>query len=775
MVFPDVRSSARCALFIFGVLTLPGQASLAQVVLGPVVPLSNAVVNQLGQGGVTLARADNGISLAVWSDDRTGDHDVYGALLDPSGVLLTPQGGFKIVGSAGTHEGDPRVAACGNTFLVVWGDGHSSDIPLSSITDIFATRLDTAGLVLDPTPIVISNQPGIQHNVRGVASDGADVFLVPFRDAAASGSGEIRTMRLSASTGLALDPAGGVILEPDDGGLLKKNPWVSFGGGQFFVTWDYWNAGCPYPGEAGCVDIHGAFVDPTTGSMSTAFPTTLAFSCQEGSVSVFDGANFFVFHSDERLTNCVTADLTGERVTPLGVVLDPVDPTGLIGGIEISMDPPGFPGTRQQGARTVIDECGILITHNDDAGTGAGVALRMKRLDSDLGLRDGLTPDDFGLLIDQGPASPGVFNRAEPVVLATNSYLIAYTLGNVPLVRTATFEVCGPCMEIDVKSVLCELSHDPTDPADPPGLTGNVSVTFCVTNTSNVTAHYIVLPFAAALDHIIPLDPALDPGETGCVTVAINMPPEVSAVFPIVLADLNLEECCAGEMGVSAPECDCLQVTSSSLTFDATGTIGTLSFTFDNLTPDIIEHLLILPDPFDPLVNITPDWFPLGAVPGYSSSSGTINATVDLGFSPVPGSTVCFRISIHTAAFIECCSKVVCFVIDETTGGESNCCACPHGPGCDDSGCQDAVCAIDAFCCNEQWDCLCVDEAADLCGDLCPQGVSPGPGDVNGDGVVDGADLGVLLGNWGDSGAGDLNHDGVVDGADLGILLGGFG
>ncbi len=45
-------------------------------------------------------------------------------------------------------------------------------------------------------------------------------------------------------------------------------------------------------------------------------------------------------------------------------------------------------------------------------------------------------------------------------------------------------------------------------------------------------------------------------------------------------------------------------------------------------------------------------------------------------------------------------------------------------------------------------------------------------GDLNGDGKVDGADLGLLLVNWGSAGPiGDLNGDGVVDGADLGLLL----
>lgn len=48
-------------------------------------------------------------------------------------------------------------------------------------------------------------------------------------------------------------------------------------------------------------------------------------------------------------------------------------------------------------------------------------------------------------------------------------------------------------------------------------------------------------------------------------------------------------------------------------------------------------------------------------------------------------------------------------------------------------------------------------------------------GDLNGDGAVDGADLGLLLGSFGlTGGLADLNADGLVDGADLGLLLGGW-
>lgn len=49
------------------------------------------------------------------------------------------------------------------------------------------------------------------------------------------------------------------------------------------------------------------------------------------------------------------------------------------------------------------------------------------------------------------------------------------------------------------------------------------------------------------------------------------------------------------------------------------------------------------------------------------------------------------------------------------------------------------------------------------------------PEDLNGDGVVDTADLGIMIASFGGSGAGDLNLDGVVDTADLGALIGGYG
>ena len=53
-----------------------------------------------------------------------------------------------------------------------------------------------------------------------------------------------------------------------------------------------------------------------------------------------------------------------------------------------------------------------------------------------------------------------------------------------------------------------------------------------------------------------------------------------------------------------------------------------------------------------------------------------------------------------------------------------------------------------------------------------------GIGDLNRDGVTNGADIGKLLGDWGTSGydcVSDLDDDGTVGGGDLGVLLGHWG
>jgi hypothetical protein len=57
---------------------------------------------------------------------------------------------------------------------------------------------------------------------------------------------------------------------------------------------------------------------------------------------------------------------------------------------------------------------------------------------------------------------------------------------------------------------------------------------------------------------------------------------------------------------------------------------------------------------------------------------------------------------------------------------------------------------------------------------VCTPFGNPCPEDLNSDGIVNGADLGLLLGAWGTDG-GDINGDGLTNGADLGLMLGAWG
>ena len=72
------------------------------------------------------------------------------------------------------------------------------------------------------------------------------------------------------------------------------------------------------------------------------------------------------------------------------------------------------------------------------------------------------------------------------------------------------------------------------------------------------------------------------------------------------------------------------------------------------------------------------------------------------------------------AAWDEICASEAQELCEVCQGGgpapTNDCCATSPTAGCADGGCQSAVCAQDPFCCDPQWDFICAQEAADLCG-----------------------------------------------------------
>lgn len=105
-------------------------------------------------------------------------------------------------------------------------------------------------------------------------------------------------------------------------------------------------------------------------------------------------------------------------------------------------------------------------------------------------------------------------------------------------------------------------------------------------------------------------------------------------------------------------------------------------------------------------------------------------------------------------------------LLESVCGVASHGCTTPGEPGCADATCCAMVCSYAPDCCEIAWDAMCVELALRGC-------APPVAGDLNGDGIVNGADLALLLAGWGscDGCAADLDANGSVDAADLAVLL----
>jgi hypothetical protein len=75
-----------------------------------------------------------------------------------------------------------------------------------------------------------------------------------------------------------------------------------------------------------------------------------------------------------------------------------------------------------------------------------------------------------------------------------------------------------------------------------------------------------------------------------------------------------------------------------------------------------------------------------------------------------------------------------CFIGDPPCGDPDagDCCEANGTPNCDDLECCEAVCALDSFCCEVEWDALCAQDANDIC-EVCQPDVFPACEDGVGD------------------------------------------
>ena len=257
-VAPTLAAAGSTVLAAWGDSRGPGEDAYgARIDAGSVLDASGRILSTLASPQEAPSVAWDGAGyLAVWQDGRSpGGDDVYAARAAADG---TPLDGTGILVSAGAApEAEPDVAWNGSSYLVVWQDYRSG-----TGYDVYAARVSPAGALLDLGGIAVSTAVGDQTS-PSVASDGTG-FLVTWTDGR---SGEdVYASRVDAA-GTVLD-AGGIAVSTAAG--AQRAPAVAHSGTGWLVAWEDRRNGAFTDLYASRVSSAGAVLDLSGFPVSTA-------------------------------------------------------------------------------------------------------------------------------------------------------------------------------------------------------------------------------------------------------------------------------------------------------------------------------------------------------------------------------------------------------------------------------------------------------------------------------------------------------------------------
>jgi hypothetical protein len=185
--------------------------------------------NSASQTTPAVASAPGG-ALVVWSDARnpyTGN-EIYGTRISNAGVVLDTTN--VAISLSGAVETSPTVAFNGTNYLVAWADYRN--VTVSGI-DIRGTRVSTKGTVQDVAGINICTNAADQQHPSAASSGGE--FLVAWEDSRnANTTGvDIYGTRINGA-GTVLDPSGlAISTAPND----EAQPVVGGNATTFYVAW----------------------------------------------------------------------------------------------------------------------------------------------------------------------------------------------------------------------------------------------------------------------------------------------------------------------------------------------------------------------------------------------------------------------------------------------------------------------------------------------------------------------------------------------------------
>jgi hypothetical protein len=189
----------------------------------------------------------NGGVYICWVDKRNGlDYDLYAQRVDSNGNLLWPTGGKAIVAQTGNQSAQDILSKSEFEGLIVtWKDGRLGN------DDVYAQKVDGNGNMMWPAAgVLICNKANDQNN-PSISYDGKKGCIVAWQDKRDGVQWDIYAQRIDSS-GNALWGANGFLVSNAVGD--QKGPKsVSDGDGGVAMVWEDYRSGNAW-------DIYGAHV-----------------------------------------------------------------------------------------------------------------------------------------------------------------------------------------------------------------------------------------------------------------------------------------------------------------------------------------------------------------------------------------------------------------------------------------------------------------------------------------------------------------------------------
>ncbi|MEK6676289.1 MAG: IPTL-CTERM sorting domain-containing protein [Planctomycetota bacterium] len=164
----------------------------------------------------------------------------------------------------------------------------------------------------------------------------------------------------------------------------------------------------------------------------------------------------------------------------------------------------------------------------------------------------------------------------------------------------------------------------------------------------------------------------------------------------------------------TAPSCNGFSVTAPGVWYTVVGDGTTLTASLCNPGTNYDTKLHVYCPDCGTLGCAGGDDDACGFPPGFSAVTwcSALGTTYQILVSGFGGSTGDFELTVSS-------DLTPCSTPPSCTGvcgpGQGDCCAAHANAGCEDPTCCAAVCAIDPFCCDTQWDSICAGEAESLC------------------------------------------------------------